>query len=60
MDQKKIIKTDNLGFIREDEQGELMFNSENLIEVNARKIINELLQYSIINTTNLFNIEACE
>lgn len=37
-----------------------MFNLEDPIEVNARKFINELSQYSIINTTNLFYIEVCE
>ena len=58
--EKEIIKIDNLEFIREDEKGELMFNLEDPIEVNARKFINELSQYSIINTTNLFYIEVCE
>ena len=58
--EKEIIKRDNLEFIREDEQGELMFNPEDPIEVNARKFINELSPYSIINTTDLFHIEACE
>ena len=58
--EKEIIKRDNLEIIREDEQGELMFNPEDPIEVNARKFINELSPYSIINTTDLFHIEACE
>lgn len=58
--EKEIIKRDNLEFIREDEQVELMFNPEDPIEVNARKFINELSPYSIINTTDLFHIEACE
>ena len=37
-----------------------MFNPDDPIEINARKFVNELSPYSIINTTDLFHIEACE
>lgn len=57
--EKQIINRKNLDFIREDEE-ELFLNPNDSIEVNAKKIINDLSPYSIINTIDLFHREACE
>ena len=51
--------TDVLIIQTEDEE-ELFLNPNDSIEVNAKKIINDLSPYSIINTIDLFDREACE
>ncbi len=61
--EKQTVKRIDLSFITDGEDvesEEIIFNPKDSIEKNVRKFINELSPYSIINTTDLFNEEACE
>jgi len=65
--EKYTINRISLDFIKDvdedadgDEVEKLFFDPEDSIENNARKFIEELTPYSIINTTDLFHEEACE
>lgn len=61
--KKQIIRRINLDFITDGEDNETMeafFSPKDTIENNVRKFIDEYSPYSIINTTDLFHLEACE
>lgn len=60
--EKHVIKRVNLNFISDNDNDldDYYFNPEDKIESNVMKFINEFTPYSIINTTDIFNDEACE
>lgn len=50
--KNNIIKRVNLDIIRENEDGDLTFNPEVNIEINAEKFINDLTPFIIANVFN--------
>lgn len=58
--EKQTIRKVNLDFITDDENDKPFFDPKDPIEENVRKFIDELSPYSIINTTDLFNADACD
>lgn len=60
--EKQTIRKIDLEFISDGDEFEekLYFDPKEPIENNARKFIDEFSPYSIINTTDLFNDDACD